>query len=284
MFEFRCPQRWSDLDAQGHVNNAHIVDYMQEARVAFFRSGPTSSLLDSGIVVVGHQVEYLSSVDYSVDGVDVELGVATLGGARFEVAYHLTQQGRPVARARTVLCPYDFGSGRPARIGPADREFLSASLRETEPMRELSAPSLEGRGTVTDLFVRWSDNDSYGHVNNAKAYDYLQQARIEVTSQWDPTMARSGAGDSQYLWLVARQDVDYVSQLSHRLRPYAVRTAPTVLGTSSMTLATEAFDPDDGTVFLRGRTVLVCAGTDFRPIPLPDSIRKRLEPHLVGCG
>ena len=57
MFEFRCPQRWSDLDAQGHVNNAHIVDYMQEARVAFFRSGPTSSLLDSGIVVVGHQAE-----------------------------------------------------------------------------------------------------------------------------------------------------------------------------------------------------------------------------------
>ena len=135
--------------------------------------------------------------------------------------------------------------------------------------------------SATDLFVRWSDHDSYGHVNNAKAYDYLQQARIEVTSQWDPTMARAGAGESHYVWLVARQDVDYVSQLTHRVRPYAVRTAPVVLGTSSMTLATEAFDPDDGTIFLRGRTIVVCAGPDFRPTPLPQSIRQRLTPHLA---
>lgn len=282
MFSFRCPLRWSDLDAQGHVNNAHIVDYMQEARVAFFRGGPTSSLLDSGIVVVGHQVEYLSSVEYHPDGVDIELGVVALGGARFEVAYTLTQQSRPVARARTVLCPYDFAAGRPARVGPADREFLTAAATDAEPLRPLPSPSLEGRGTVTDLFVRWSDHDSYGHVNNAKAYDYLQQARIEATSRWDPTMARAGAGDAQYVWLVARQDVDYVAQMSHRLQPYAVRTAPAVLGTSSMTLVTEAFDPEDGTVFLRGRTVVVCAGPDFRPTPLPGSIRARLEPELVG--
>lgn len=282
MFSFRCPLRWSDLDAQGHVNNAHIVDYMQEARVAFFRSGPASSLLDSGIVVVGHQVEYLSSVEYNQDGVDIELGVVALGGARFEVAYTLTQQSRLVAKARTVLCPYDFAAGRPARIGPADRAFLSAASFDVEPLRPLPAPSLEGRGTVTDLFVRWSDHDSYGHVNNAKAYDYLQQARIEVTSQWDPTMARAGAGDAQYVWLVARQDVDYVAQMSHRMHPFAVRTAPTVLGTSSMTLATEVFDPEDGTVLIRGRTVVVCAGPDFRPTPLPQSIRGRLEPELVG--
>ena len=282
MFEFRCPLRWSDLDAQGHVNNAHIVDYMQEARVAFFRSGPTSSLLESGIVVVGHRVEYLSSVEYSPDGVDIELGVTSLGGARFEMVYNITQQSRPVARARTVLCPYDFAEQRPARLSPEDRAFLAAVSVDVDPMKDLTSPPLERRGTMTDLFVRWSDHDSYGHVNNAKMYDYLQQARIEVTAQWDPTMARAGAGDSSYFWLVARQDVDYVSQLSHRLDPYAVRTAPATLGTSSMTLASEVFNPDDGAVFARGRTVVVCAGPDLRPTPLPDSIRERLAPHLPG--
>ncbi len=280
MFAFRCPLRWSDLDAQGHVNNAHIVDCMQEARVAFFRSGPTSSLLESGIVVVSHKVEYLSSVEYSTDGVDVELGVTELGGARFEVGYTLTQQSRPVARARTVLCPYDFGAERPVRLSPKEREFLSDAAVDVDPMREFSAPPLVRRGTVTDLYLRWSDHDSYGHVNNAKMYDYLQQARIEVTAQWDPTMARAGVGDASYVWLVARQDVDYVSQLSHRSEPYAVRTAPVTLGTSSMTLASEVFDPDDGAVFARGRTVLVCAGPDLRPTPLPASIRERLAPHL----
>lgn len=282
MFSYRCPLRWSDLDAQGHVNNAHVVDCMQEARVAFFRSGPTSALLDSGIVVVGHRVEYLSSIEYTPDGVDIDLGITSLGGARFEVVYTMTQQSRPVARARTVLCPYNFAEARPARLSPEDRAFLSEAVVEVEPLPELVAAPLERRGTVTDLFPRWSDHDSYGHVNNAKMYDYLQQARIEVTAQWDPSMARAGAGESSYFWLVARQDVDYVAQMSHRLAPYAVRTAPARLGTSSMTLASEVFNPDDGMIFSRGRTVVVCAGPDLRPTPLPDSIRERLAPHLPG--
>ena len=281
MFSFRCPLRWSDLDAQGHVNNAHIIDYMQEARVAFFRSGSTSDLLDSGIVVVGHQVEYSSAIEYSTEGVDIELTVTEVGGARFEVAYEIVQDSRHVARARTVLCPYDFDQRRPARLSAADRRFLSSAQAEMAPLRALPEVPLRGRGTVTDLFIRWSDHDSYGHVNNAKMYDYFQQARIEVTSQWDPTMARAGAGNSQYMWLVARQDVDYVSQLTHRLNPHAVRTAPVKLGTSSMTLSVEVFDPLDGTIFARGRTVLVCADTQLRPVPLPDSIRQRLTPHLI---
>ena len=280
MFFYRCPLRWSDLDAQGHVNNALVVDYMQEARVALFRSGPTSALLDSGIVVVGHQVEYVSSIDYSPDGVEIELGVTSMGGARFEVAYTLSQQSRVVARARTVLCPYDFDAARPARLSPEDRAFLSGLKMDVEPMRVVASPSLGRRGTMTELFVRWSDHDGYGHVNNAKMYDFLQQARIEVTSQWDPAMARAGAGAAQYFWLVARQDVDYVSQMSHRLAPYAARTAPTSLGSTSMTLSSEVFNPDDGTVFARGRTIVVCADSSLRPTPLPESIRAQLAPHL----
>ncbi|RMB62338.1 acyl-CoA thioesterase [Tessaracoccus antarcticus] len=282
MFVVRCPLRWSDLDAQGHVNNALIVDYMQEARVAFFRSGPISAMLDSGIVVVGHKVEYRAAIDYDTAGVEIHLTVSAIGGARFEVAYDILQRARVVARATTVLCPYDFEAGRPTRLATADREYLSSVRADVEPLRALSAPHLEGRGTVTDLFVRWSDHDSYAHVNNVKTFDYVQQARVEAMSNWDPTMARVGAGDSSHLWLVARQDVDYVSQLSHRLTPYATRTAATAVGTSSATLACEVFDPQDGTIFARARTVLVCAGTDLRPVPLPASIRGRLADHLVG--
>ena len=54
MFRYRCPLRWSDLDAQGHVNNALLIDYLQEARVAFLATNPDSTLLHDGLVVVGH--------------------------------------------------------------------------------------------------------------------------------------------------------------------------------------------------------------------------------------
>lgn len=281
MFEVRCPLRWSDLDAQGHVNNAVVVDYLQEARVAFLRSGPASDLLDAGVVVVGHQVEYRRAIDYSDDGVDVTLGVAELGAARLVISYELRQAGEVAVIARTLLCPFDFGAQAPTRIRPEYRPFFEAHRMVAEPLREVVAPSLEGRGTRVPLPVRWTDLDSYGHVNNAKVFDYLQQARITATTAWDPDMARVGSSGSRHLWLVARQDVDYVNQMDHRMEPYEVRVAPVALGSSSITLAAEIVDPADGTLVVRGRTILVCADLDGRKTPLEDATRLRLEAHLA---
>ena len=40
------------------------------------------------------------------------------------------------------------------------------------------AEPVEGRGTVYDVHVRFSDVDVYGHVNNVKYFEYFQEARI----------------------------------------------------------------------------------------------------------
>ena len=282
MFHVTLPLRWSDLDAQGHVNNAIVVDYLQEARVAFLRQGPASDLLDEGVVVVGHQVEYRRSLDYDAAGVDVRLGISALGGSRLEISYALSQGGEVAVRARSVLCAFDFDAQRPIRLKPAYRAFFEGHRIEAEALRPLEAPALEGRGTPIELAARWTDLDSYGHVNNAKVYDYLQQARITATTQWDPSMARAGAKGSEYLWLVLRQDVDYLAQVEHRMEPYAVRVAPTALGSSSITRAAEVVDPAEGTVFVRARTILVAADLDFKKTELPRSIRAALEERLVS--
>ena len=59
--------RWGDMDAQGHVNNAAYLDYLQEARVAFLLSGSPvlDHLLDAGVLVVNHQLEYLKPITFS---------------------------------------------------------------------------------------------------------------------------------------------------------------------------------------------------------------------------
>ncbi len=281
MFVYACPLRWSDLDAQGHVNNAVIVDYLQEARVAFLREGPASELLDSGVVVVSHEVEYHRPIEYSDDPVTVELGMAKVGASRIEIAYRLLQDSALAVVARTVLCAFDFDEQRPVRLLPQHRAFFQEHLIDAEPLRRIPAPDLEGRGASVPLAVRWSDLDSYGHVNNAVLFDYIQQARVTATTLWDPTMARAGTKGSERLWLVVRQDVDYLVQLSHRIAPYALLVAPVKLGGTSITLATEFVDPGTGLVFARARTVLVCADLSGRPVDLGDATRAALEPHLV---
>ena len=213
MFRTTIALRWSDVDAQGHVNNAVVADYLQEVRVAFFRSGPCTELLDTGVVVVGHQIRYLAPITYSDAGIGAEIVVSRLGGARFDVAYSLFQDATRVVEARTVLCPFDFESQVPTRLALTDREWLATHQAEAQPLQPLEVPDLGRSGSVTPCPVRWSDLDSYGHVNNVKVLDYLMQARITVTTSWSPGMARSGTPGAQLNWLIARQDVDYVNQI-----------------------------------------------------------------------
>ena len=95
-------------------------------------------------------------------------------------------------------------------------------------------------------------------------------------------MARSGTNGSRLNWLIARQDVDYINQITHRTDPYTVRTAPAKLGNSSVTLVAEIFNPDDGATFARGRTVLVAADRQGKPIELPDEVRTDLSERLIA--
>ena len=68
--------RWTDLDAQGHVNNVVVAEYLQQARAEFMLSGKASEMLDEGVVVVGHQISYRSPIHFSDDPLRAEVWVA----------------------------------------------------------------------------------------------------------------------------------------------------------------------------------------------------------------
>ncbi len=92
------------------------------------------------------------------------------------------------------------------------------------------------KGHSYPLSVRWSDLDSYGHVNNVKYYDYIQEARISfmtTTIGWEP----------EAVWMVARQDLEYLKPIDFRTSPYEVGTAVAAIGNRSFTLAAEIRDP-----------------------------------------
>jgi acyl-CoA thioester hydrolase len=98
--------------------------------------------------------------------------------------------------------------------------------------------------------VRWSDLDSYGHVNNVKYYDYVQEARISLVTStvgWEP----------EAVWMVVRQDLEYLKPIDFRTEPYEVGTAVATIGNRSFTLAAEIRDPVSKTLFATARTVVV---------------------------
>lgn len=268
------PVRWADLDAQGHANNATVVDYLQEARVDYLLRGPNAHLLGDGIVVVGHQVEYVGTIEFTPEPLDVLLRVTGVGASRFTIGYLIHQGGRRVVRARTHLCVFDFASQRPTRMKPEERAVLVADSGDLEPLRDVGDWRVGERAHEHQVFVRWSDLDSYGHVNNTLFFEYLGEARVALTTGLLPNAIRSGMdAGGQSAWLVARQDLSYVAQLEHRLEPYRVRTAIGRVGRTSLTLAAVIDDPRDGTVHARATTVLVHSDPLGNPTPVPDAVR-----------
>jgi len=260
--------RWVDVDAQGHVNNALIADYLQEARVGWLQSGANAHLLGDATMVVSHQVEYLGPVFFSTEPLQVRLSVGAVGAARFVLGYEVVQDDRLVARARSTLCLYDYRAARIRRMTGAERVWFAAQSVELDPLVSLGAWRVGEAASAHSFTVRWSDQDAYGHVNNVRVFDYFAEARVRLTPQPGPDRMTQAAAE-QLTWMVARQDVDYLGQIRQRREEYRVRTAVATLGRTSARLVAEIEDPLDGRVLARARTVLVSGDLSGRPVPLP---------------
>lgn len=272
MFTYDVPLRWLDLDAQGHVNNGKLVDVLQEARVAFTLAGPIAHLLGNGIIVVGHRVEYVRAVDFAASVLRVELQVGKVTPARFTLGYEVFADAVLVARAQTVCCLFDFEAQRPHRLEAEDRAFLSSLSTEVVELPDLGSWSVGERAHVTPLNVRWSDLDSYGHVNNVRFYDYVGEARVRLMAGLLPGPSIRGNGEGpEHTWLVARQDLSYLGQLAFTLEQISVRTAIARLGRTSVTLAQTILDAS-GRPASVSTTVLVHGDAHGRPSPLPPEL------------
>lgn len=125
-----------------------------------------------------------------------------------------------------------------------------------------------------DCYVRFSDVDVYGHVNNVKYFEYYQEARLAFLT----TLGRSV--DSVDLGLVvARLDVDYKVPILFRPEPYTVESWVNRVGTSSFDVAAEIRDGDR--VLSKAHSVLVSFDLKSqRSRPLEDVERTRLQEVL----
>lgn len=279
-FCYQVPKRYTDLNLGGHVDHGVVIDYLQEARTEFLLSspGPMPGMLDSGVLVTAHHVEYLAPISYRTAGVDAEVWVDQVGGARFSISYRLADAGTPVVRARTFLTPYDLTSATLRRLTGPEREQLVAAVEpqvDIEPLGKVTPADLaDARGL--DCRVRWADLDSYRHVNNVKFFDYFSQARLELLG--DALRRAEGSDGELESWVVVRQDLDYKMPIDFRREPYRVRTAVVGIGTTSIRFAADIVDPlaSAPRPYATARTVMGRLGPDGSPEPITDELRRLL--------
>jgi len=125
--------------------------------------------------------------------------------------------------------------------------------------------------------TRWTDNDMFGHLNNAVYYALFDTAIngwINTTVGVDPVRA-------PWLGVVAESGCQYFAELKFP-DPLTVGLAVTRLGNSSVTYRLALFGDGRDDVAAVGRWVHVYVDRETRrPVPIPEAVRTLLQTAVV---
>ncbi len=115
--------RYSDLDPQGHVNNAAYLSFLESARLGYYEASGIwlkDSGFKTGLVVAHIEIDYLAPI-YFRQHVRVGLQIEHLGNKSmvFDFLIEDEQTAKALARGKSVMVAYDNDSESSIPI-PAD--------------------------------------------------------------------------------------------------------------------------------------------------------------------
>jgi len=104
--------RYGDIDAQGHVNNAKYMTYMEHARISYFQKlglWDGSSFMDIGVILADVRVTFKAAINL---GQNVRVGarMTRLGNKSMDMEHLIEDQdtGQIMATGFAVLVTYDY--------------------------------------------------------------------------------------------------------------------------------------------------------------------------------
>jgi len=122
--------RYVDLDAQGHVNNAHFLTYFEQARVAYIRSldlWRSDSSLDLGIILANAALTFLAPL-YLDQRVETGVRVTRLGNKSLTMEYQIeeVENRQPFCSGVTTVVAYNYRARQSIPIPDEWRERIRA--------------------------------------------------------------------------------------------------------------------------------------------------------------
>ncbi|HEX2140726.1 MAG TPA: thioesterase family protein [Candidatus Limnocylindria bacterium] len=119
--------RFKDVDAFGHVNNAVVSTYVEQARVRYLHEvlavDPVGRM---PLILAMIKVDYINPIFWG-DQVEVGSRVDWIGRSSIAMSHRLRAgEDRELARAASVLVTYDYEQARPMPVPDDWRAALEA--------------------------------------------------------------------------------------------------------------------------------------------------------------
>jgi acyl-CoA thioester hydrolase len=124
-FHLDMPTRFGDLDIRGHINNVSIVQYTEDARVAFQMEtvGREIYQADSATrVVVAQMTLHFVSEGFFPEPIDAGVGIARIGNTSYLLSCGLFQNGKCIGVQDTSMVY--MGPNGPIPLTPAIRQRM----------------------------------------------------------------------------------------------------------------------------------------------------------------
>ncbi|PLX80298.1 MAG: esterase [Desulfuromonas sp.] len=123
MNDFRFTMTYSvrvyDVNYGGHVANSAVLNYFQDARLAYLTSLGGFSEMDigggCGLILPEAHVKYLAEM-FLGDELMIGVKVNELGRSSFRMAYRIERDGKGTAEGETTLVCFDYQSRKPRRL------------------------------------------------------------------------------------------------------------------------------------------------------------------------
>jgi acyl-CoA thioester hydrolase len=131
VFRFYQPiqVRYNDIDAQGHVNNAKYVTYIEYARFGYITElglWDGKSFMDLGLIVADCHISYLAPIKLN-QRIRVGTRVSRIGNKSLVFSSQIEEEdtGKAMATAETIMVSYDYHSEKTTPVSDEWRKKIS---------------------------------------------------------------------------------------------------------------------------------------------------------------
>ena len=131
-FEFHIDYRVhiSDINYGGHVANSAVLNFFQDARIAYLKHLGEFSEMDiggCGLIQPEAHVKYKAEMFHN-DALKVWVGVSEIKRSSFELRYCIERDGEVTAEGSTPLVCFDYARKKPRRLPEEFRTALERAL------------------------------------------------------------------------------------------------------------------------------------------------------------
>ena len=118
--------RVADINYGGHVSNAAVLSFFQDARIAYLKQFGYSELDigGCGIILPEAHVRYLAEM-FLEDELRIGVRINELRNSAFVMAFRIERDGKATAEGTSNLVAYDYQIRKPRRLPEPFREAVT---------------------------------------------------------------------------------------------------------------------------------------------------------------